>query len=42
MSNAGVPIRVIQEVSGHKSLSALQHYLEVEPEQVLAAIAVLK
>ncbi len=42
MSNSGVPLRVIQEVSGHKSLSALQHYLEVEPEQVVAAIAVLK
>lgn len=41
LSNAGVPIRVIQEVSGHKSLSALQRYLEVKPDQVVAAIALL-
>lgn len=41
MSNAGVPIRVIQEVSGHKSLTALQRYLEVKPDQVAAAIALL-
>ena len=41
MSNAGVPIRVIQEVSGHKSLSALQRYLEVKPDQVIAAISLL-
>lgn len=41
LSNANVPIRVIQEVSGHKSLSALQAYLEVKPEQVTAALALL-
>jgi len=41
MSNANVPIRVIQEVSGHKSLTALQRYLEVKPDQVMAAIALL-
>lgn len=41
MSNAGVPLWVIQEVSGHKSLSELQRYLEVKPEQKLNAIAVL-
>lgn len=41
MSNKRVPIRVIQEVSGHKSLTALQRYLEVKPEQVVAAIALL-
>ena len=41
MSNANVPIRVIQEISGHKSLTALQRYLEVKPSQVVAAIALL-
>lgn len=41
MSNANVPIRVIQEVSGHKSLTALQRYLEVQPNQLSAAIALL-
>lgn len=41
LSNAGVPIRVIQEISGHKSLTALQRYLEVQREQVTAAIALL-
>ena len=29
MSSAGVPLRVIQEISGHRSLQALQRYLEV-------------
>lgn len=42
MSNALVPIRVIQEISGHKSLTALQRYLEVKPDQVVAAISLLK
>lgn len=41
MSNGNVPLRVIMEVSGHKSLTALQRYLEVRPEQVKAAIALL-
>jgi integrase/recombinase XerD len=41
MSNANVPIRVIQEVSGHKSLTALQRYLEVNPDQVESAISLL-
>ena len=41
MSNANVPIRVIQEISGHKSLTALQRYLEVKPDQVESAIALL-
>lgn len=41
MSNANVPIRVIQEISGHKSLTTLQRYLEVRPDQVVAAIALL-
>ena len=41
MSNAGIPLRVIQEVSGHRNLEQLQRYLEVEPNQVRGAIAAL-
>lgn len=41
MSNAGIPLRVIQEISGHRSLSELQRYLEVKPEQKKAAIEAL-
>jgi integrase/recombinase XerD len=41
MSNAGVPLRVIQEISGHQTLSALQRYLEVKPEQKKEAISAL-
>ncbi|MFB2833492.1 tyrosine-type recombinase/integrase [Floridanema evergladense] len=42
LSSSGVPLRVIQEVSGHRSLNELQKYLEVSPEQVKNAIANLK
>lgn len=41
MSNALIPLRVIQEVSGHRNLGQLQAYLEVKPEQVRGAIASL-
>ncbi len=41
MSNAGIPLRVIQKISGHRSLTQLQAYLEVQPEQVTGAIASL-
>jgi integrase/recombinase XerD len=41
MSDAGIPLRVIAEVSGHRDLSQLQAYLEVRPSQVLGAIATL-
>ncbi len=41
LSNAGVPLRVIQEISGHRSLASLQRYLEVSPDQKKAAIAAL-
>jgi integrase/recombinase XerD len=41
MSNAGIPLRVIQEISGHRNLEQLQRYLEVKPDQVLGAIASL-
>jgi integrase/recombinase XerD len=42
MSSAGVPLRVIQEVSGHRSLNELQKYLEVSEEQRRSAIASLQ
>jgi integrase/recombinase XerD len=38
MSNAGIPLRVIQEISGHSTLSSLQKYLGVEPQQLQAAV----
>ncbi|WP_414552570.1 tyrosine-type recombinase/integrase [Anabaena sp. CCY 0017] len=41
MSNAGIPLRVIQEISGHRNLEQLQRYLEVESSQVRGAIAAL-
>ena len=41
LSNAGIPLRVIQEISGHNNLEQLQKYLEVKPEQVRGAIAAL-
>ena len=41
MSNAGIPLRVIQEVSGHRNLDVLQRYLEVEPNQVRGAVSAL-
>ena len=41
MSNAGIPLRVIQELSGHRNLEQLQRYLEVSDEQVLGAAAAL-
>ncbi|NJO93505.1 MAG: site-specific integrase [Hydrococcus sp. RM1_1_31] len=41
MSNANIPLRVIQEVSGHRNLDELQKYLEVKPEQVLGAVSSL-
>ncbi|HEY9607665.1 MAG TPA: site-specific integrase [Allocoleopsis sp.] len=41
MSNAGIPLRIIQEVSGHRNLSELQKYLEVKPEQVRGAVSSL-
>lgn len=41
MSNALIPLRVIQEVSGHRNLGQLQKYLEVQPNQVRGAIASL-
>jgi len=41
MSNACIPLRVIQEVSGHRTLDELQKYLEVTPAQVRGAVSAL-
>lgn len=41
MSDAGIPLRVVQKISGHRSLEQLQEYLEVRSEQVTGAIASL-
>ena len=41
MSNACIPLRVIQEVSGHRTLDELQKYLEVTPAQVRGAVSSL-
>ena len=41
MSSAGVPIRTIQEISGHRDLSSLQRCLKATPEQKKGAITAL-
>lgn len=41
MSSAGIPLRIIQEISGHRDLGVLQRYLEVTPEQRRQAISVI-
>ncbi|MEP0879420.1 tyrosine-type recombinase/integrase [Funiculus sociatus GB2-M2] len=41
MSDTGIPLRVIQEVSGHHNLEELPKYLEVRPEQVRGAVSAL-
>ncbi len=41
MHNAGVPLRVIQRISGHSSLATLQRYLEISDEQIVEAVAVI-
>jgi integrase/recombinase XerD len=41
MNSAGIPLRVIQEISGHNDLGTLQGYLEVSPEQKKRAVAVI-
>lgn len=38
MSDNRVPLRVIQEASGHGNLEQLQAYMEVRNEQVLGAV----
>ena len=41
MSSAGIPLRVIQEISGHNDLGTLQRYLEVSPEQKRRAVTTI-
>ena len=41
MSNEGIPLRIIQEISGHRSLEELQKYLEVTDAQVRGAVSSL-
>lgn len=41
MSNAGIPLRTIQKISGHTSLEVLQRYLEVNDEQLYQAAMTL-
>lgn len=41
MHKSGVPLKVIQQISGHKTLSALQKYLEVLDEDLEAAVSTL-
>lgn len=38
MSDNGTPLRVIQEISGHRNLQQLQAYIEVRDSQVLGAV----
>jgi integrase/recombinase XerD len=39
MYRSGVPLRTIQEISGHHDLGVLQRYLEVDTEDLKKAIA---
>ncbi len=41
MHKNNVPLRVIQEISGHRKLEQLQKYLEVDQDQIHGAIAML-
>lgn len=42
MSRENIPLRTIQEISGHTDLGTLQRYLEVSPQEVEKAIAVIR
>jgi integrase/recombinase XerD len=39
MSDNQIPLRVIAELSGHRSLEELQTYLEVRPAQLVGAVS---
>lgn len=41
MHKKGIPLRTIQEISGHKSLAALQKYLEVSDEDKTQALNII-
>jgi len=42
LSRAGIPLRTIQDISGHSNLGQLQAYLQVDPEDKHRAINLLK
>jgi integrase/recombinase XerD len=42
MHLAGIPLRVIQEISGHKDLKSLQAYLEVSEDEIKNATFILE
>jgi len=42
LSRAGVPLRTVQEISGHSNLSELQAYLEVDPEDKHRALNLVR
>ena len=42
MSRSGVPIRTIQQISGHSNLAQLQAYIQIDPEDVSKAIRGIK
>jgi len=42
LSRSGVPLRTVQDISGHASLSQLQAYLEVDPEDKHKALNQLR
>jgi len=42
LSRAGVPLRTVQDISGHSNLAQLQAYLEVHPEDKHRALGFLK
>jgi integrase/recombinase XerD len=41
MCDAGIPLRHIQDISGHNDLGTLQRYLEVSPEHRRKAVSVI-
>ena len=41
LARAGLNTRVIQQVSGHRSLQSLQRYIEIDPKTTARAIALL-
>jgi integrase/recombinase XerD len=42
LSRAGVPLRTVQDISGHSNLGQLQAYLEVHPEDKHKALGMLR
>ena len=42
LSRGGIPLRTIQQISGHSNLGQLQAYLEVDPEDKHKALSSIK